>query len=149
MVKYKKEFIENAQETIIAHGCNSMGVMGSGVARIVKEKWPRAFKDYRNEYEKNGLFIGEVIFSVCADKIIANCITQQSYGRDKKQYVDYNAIRTCMSGIKEYMIQRNLNSLAMPKIGAGLGGGDWPLIEDIINKVFISNSVSISVYDPF
>lgn len=31
---------------IIVHGVNSQGVMGSGVAKQIKDKWPEAYGSY-------------------------------------------------------------------------------------------------------
>lgn len=63
----------------IAHGCNAQGVMGSGVAKIVKALYPEAFSEYRAVNIKSGLVLGEIITVPCKnkDKIIINAITQK------------------------------------------------------------------------
>jgi O-acetyl-ADP-ribose deacetylase (regulator of RNase III) len=40
-----------------------------------------------------------------------------------------------MQTLKRVCSKKGL-SIAIPKIGAGLAGGDWNLIEKILNKVF-------------
>jgi hypothetical protein len=35
----------------------------------------------------------------------------------------------------------------MPRIGVGLGGGSWPVIEGIIRETLCSKGVSVFVYD--
>lgn len=37
---------------IIIHGCNAQGVMGSGVALALKNKWPEIFGPYQNRVSK-------------------------------------------------------------------------------------------------
>lgn len=117
----------------IAHGCNAQGVMASGVAKLIKEKYPKAFGVYRNKY----LMIGSDIFGrniVCDDydKTIVNMVTQEYYGHNKNtQYVSYDAIASCMAAFeKDYP----KTTLAMPMIGAGLGGGNWDIISNIIEN---------------
>lgn len=118
------------------------GVMGSGVARIVKEKWPLAFREYNVEcvehfkYGKEHLLLGHNIIVPCYDgTTIVNCITQHSYGRMKERYVSYDGVDDCMRQLHVWYGIRMANKqsyIAMPLIGAGLGGGNWGVIEAII-----------------
>lgn len=145
MITYIKGDLFQDKHPIIAHGCNSMGVMGSGVAKIVKEKWPEAFKLYNRICSDHFLnnteatLLGTNILAHCNDgTIIVNCITQHSYGRTKERYVSYDAVDDCMrlmgEGIKFSTADDAVPPyVAMPMIGAGLGGGDWKVIEAIIN----------------
>ena len=76
------------------------------------------------------------------DKVIINAYTQYGYGRDKV-YVDYDAIRSCMREIKtKYAGKR----IGLPKIGAGLAGGDWGIISGIIDEELEGEDVVVVVY---
>ena len=149
---YTKGNIINASEPIIAHGCNAQGVMGSGVAKAVKLRFPNAFDCYRRQHKEEGLKVGQVIYAPCEEKIIANCITQRYYGRDGRRYVDYEAFRKCMKSIDAFTTAMKVNTykdetitVAMPRIGAGLGGGDWSKIEAIILEE--SHNFETVIYD--
>jgi len=130
-IKYIQGDLLKAPEIVIIHGCNCKGVMGSGVAKLIKEQHPLAFKEYRKVFEETGLFLGDVIWVHSNNKIIANCLTQQDFGTDKVQ-VDYDAVECCMTEINRNCIVHGITAVAMPKIGAGLAGGDWNIIEKII-----------------
>jgi len=65
---------------------------------------------------------------------IINCAIQKDYGRDRKQYVDYEAVRDCMDNLK--IFAKNSSRIGIPRIGSGLAGGDWSIIENIIVDVF-------------
>ncbi len=130
-IVYKRGCLTNASEYIIAHGCNAMGVFNSGVAKSIRQKWPGSYKSYIDHYKSRGkLYPGQVIWAESKGKLIANCITQYYYGRDGKQYVEYDAIRECLRAINKFECKEL--GLAMPLIGAGLGGGDWEIISKII-----------------
>lgn len=135
---YKEGDVCKAVEDIIAHGCNAQGKMGSGVAKAIRAKFPEAYAAYIEEDE---LELGTVITAFSNDKIIANCITQEFYGNDGRLYADYDAIRRCMRELHAILKEpkgfgaANL-TVAMPKIGAGLAGGDWTIIEKIIEEEF-------------
>lgn len=130
--------ILSVTEGIIVHGCNNHGVMGSGIAFQIKNKYPKAYHDYRKHLMMGSPqeMLGKVGFSeVAHGLVIANAITQDGFGKDGKKYVSYKAIAECFAEI-------SINAEAMgvdvhyPLIGAGLGGGDWSIISDIIYGIF-------------
>lgn len=116
---------------LMVHGCNALGVMGAGVARIVRTKYPEAEAAYIKEIDAGELVLGGVQFVPTKGKIIANAITQANVGSGLQ--VSYNAVRKCMKEIKKFMGENNLTKVAMPKIGAGLAGGDWDVLSKIID----------------
>jgi O-acetyl-ADP-ribose deacetylase (regulator of RNase III) len=134
---YRKGNLLDTDCMLIGHGCNAQGKMNSGVAKAIRSKYPDAYKDYMDRYKKYGLNLGDVIPSVIykhKNKIIVNCITQEYYGRDPdKIYVSYNAIQQCMKKINHFYAS-GFDCIGLPKIGAGLGGGAWSKIEEIIER---------------
>lgn len=122
---------------IIVHGCNAQGVMGSGVAKALREAYPQVYRDYRQAYESSKLTLGQVVWTrVSRDPplAVANAITQQFYGRNPAvRYVDYEAVRTSLSAIAVIARKHNL-PVHYPKIGAGLGNGDWQQLSAIIDE---------------
>jgi O-acetyl-ADP-ribose deacetylase (regulator of RNase III) len=143
MIKYFKGDVFKSSAQVIAHGCNCRGGFGAGIAATVKKLYPRAEAAYMKKYRDEGWHLGEVqIVKVGDNKFIANCATQDKYGSPKggKIYADYGAIKEVMEQLKEVCTE-NQWQLAMPKIGAGLAGGDWKKIEEIINAVFDTTEV--------
>lgn len=151
---YKIGDMFESPSVVIAHGCNSHGVMGSGVAKTMVFRHYAAFVTYRNAYELGGLKLGEVIFAYSKDqinrksKIIANCITQKDFGRDPNVvYVSYDGIREAVKQINNYLRTTGVLSVdstphtengkvtvTFPLIGAGLANGDWAVIAKIIEE---------------
>jgi O-acetyl-ADP-ribose deacetylase (regulator of RNase III) len=70
--------------------------------------------------------------------IIMNAITQEFYGRETgKQYVSYQAIYKAFDKIAKYArVSDHPKTVNYPLIGAGLGGGDWAIISNIIDSIF-------------
>ena len=148
-IVYKNGDCLKGDERYVIHGCNAKGVMGSGIAKQIKEDFPKAFNDYVSHYKKHGLHLGEVIPSDNVSKIIFNAITQQSYGRDVgKRYVSYDAIRDSLKWINGYLSEMDdMPEVAMPQIGAGLGGGDWEIISSIIEEECTSFIPVVYIYE--
>lgn len=139
-IEYRKGNLFDTDILHIVHGCNAQGVMGSGVAKIVKEQYFDAFKFYAEQYDEHGLKLGDVQFVPANGKVIVNAITQQNFGRDGQRYVDYHAVANAMRTINRVLKLSGETHVAMPQIGAGLGGGDWDnvisgLIEDKMTDV--------------
>jgi len=146
---YKQENIVNAPEPIIVHGCNTKGVMGSGVAKAIRGKWPKAYSDYKYIYDTEGLRLGQIVWSIVDNKWIANAITQNNYGKDGQRYVNYDAVETIFLKIRNEvescstLVDGEGPFIGAPKIGAGLGGGDWNVISDIIDTILYNYDVVI------
>jgi O-acetyl-ADP-ribose deacetylase (regulator of RNase III) len=124
--------------------------MGSGVAKAIKEKYPKAFQDYRQaalmwiKYDHSPEeVLGRVIHSIQPDgKVILNAITQQMYGNDGAKYVSYDAVDKAFLKIAQDVAFCG-RGLSMPKIGAGLGGGNWEVIEAIIKHRLANVDVTV------
>jgi O-acetyl-ADP-ribose deacetylase (regulator of RNase III) len=144
MIRYIQGNLLDSDCYIIAHGVNCSGGFGSGVAGQIAEKWPHVKEAYLQWHRDWGWHLGQVDFCIAEKgKLVAHCATQQEYGREPgRVYVDYDAIKQVMETLKnhpESIGQR----IAIPKISAGLAGGDWKIIEEIINTVFHDQDIYV------
>lgn len=117
------------------HGCNAQGVMGSGIAAQVRSIFPGAYDVYRKRYEQSELELGDVFPYFHRDgSIVLNCITQEFFGGDGRRYVSYDAIsKSCKQIIEGFgLLLQAPPKLYCPLIGAGLAGGDWNVIKEIL-----------------
>jgi O-acetyl-ADP-ribose deacetylase (regulator of RNase III) len=112
--------------------------MKSGIAKSIREIYPKAFTDYHNlyVYQGNELVLGEVIPSLQPDgRTVFNMITQEYYGRDPNVvYVSYEAVEYCIKSINIYVACKGIVDVGFPQFGAGLANGDWNKIAAIIEK---------------
>jgi len=51
MIKYVRGNLLDAPQPIIVHQVNCQGVMGSGVAKAIRDKYPQAYQAYRSMQE--------------------------------------------------------------------------------------------------
>lgn len=133
-IEYRTGNLLDADSGIIAHGCNARGVMGSGVAKYVREKYPLCYEKYKLRcqlYTDPQVLLGDVIWYEAKDGLyVANAITQLDFGADGKRYVSYEAVDIAFYTINKAICESE--TLHIPMIGAGLGGGDWEVISSII-----------------
>lgn len=144
-IRYETGDLFAGPQRIIVHGCNAKGAMGSGVAKIVRDRYPLAYTRYREMHENVGLVLGDIIPVNCGDRIVINAITQADYGRDKTRvYADYDAIAKCMRAINDVAAGQEVG---LPMIGAGLANGNWKTIEAIIEAEAVSYQPVVWVLD--
>lgn len=131
---YKQGDLIECTEKVVVHGCNAQGVMGSGVALAIKNKYPSAYSAYKASEQYGGMTLGRCSYSIQDDgKVVINAITQQFYGRNPHiKYVSYEAVAEAFNMINMFCEERGYKEVAIPKIGAGLANGDWDVIENII-----------------
>ena len=121
----------------IVHGCNCFCAMGAGIAKQIKDTWPAAYQADRDtrKGDKSKLGTYSKADIIIKDKIltIINAYTQYDYGfkRDGLPPVDYFAIRKVFRQINSDFKGKKIG---IPKIGAGLAGGDWSKIQSIIEQ---------------
>lgn len=125
---------------ILVHGCNAQGVMESGIALQVKQRHPKAYREYERVVStsppshRKMLLLGATPWvEVSKDLIIVNAITQENYGSDGKKYVSEKAIETAFNFVQALAASRRL-PVHFPLIGCGLGGGEWSKIGPIIER---------------
>jgi O-acetyl-ADP-ribose deacetylase (regulator of RNase III) len=152
MINYIIGDLFTTPDTVIVHGCNSKGVMGSGVAKIVKDLYPKAFKEYASycdaileDHLDESTYMGHIVTVPQSDgRIICNMITQKNYGKYPHKYVSYDAIDRGMQLLNACASVPQYKSISMPKIGATRGGGDWDIIEQIIKSR--CKDINVNVY---
>lgn len=137
-IKLIKGDITGVTRGVIPHGVNCQGVMGSGVAKALKEKWPEIYTQFLGA-GKGPQLLGKTQNShVGPDLWVMNCFTQEYYGRDGKRYASIEAIETALEQVFSFANRKEL-PVCMPKIGCGLGGLNWsrevlPLVARLSHK---------------
>lgn len=133
---------------LIAHGCNCHCTMGAGIAKGIKAAFPAAWEADRatvpGDRAKLGTCTHAVIAQATGNLIVVNAYTQFDW-RGTGVKVDYDAVVSCMRWIKASFPGRRIG---LPKIGAGLAGGDWGRIAAIIDLELVGEDVTVVEYQP-
>ena len=146
---YKEGNLLDAQTDVIAHQVNCKGVMGSGVAKQIKEKWPNVFKQY--DYHVRMLdhnVLGDCqLVQIKENKFVANLFGQRYYGRENLRYTSYDGIYDALVKLQVYMNTRDCKSIAIPyKMSSDRGGADWNVILAMIESVFKNTDITIEIW---
>lgn len=120
---------------IIAHQVNLSGVMGCGIAKTIKEKFPEVWTEYKAYCDTGGQKLGDMVLVKTRSGIsIANMFTQDFGFGPTERRTDYMAIETAF---KKLLSCTNKSIVAIPyKYGCGVANGDWDTVLTVLSKVF-------------
>lgn len=152
-IEYKKGDATNpstAGNKIIVHICNDIGGWGKGFVLAISKKWKAPESEYRAWYQSKDKFnLGEVRFvQVEPDLWIANLIGQHKINKDENGNapIRYDAIKEGLKKVADFAVDINA-SIHMPRIGCGLAGGKWEVIEPLIIETISKKEINTTVYD--
>jgi len=135
-------FLSRAQT--IGHGCNCAGRMGRGIALEFKRRWPAMFKEYRRRCHHQQLVPGTYYLEKMTSPWVLNIATQGTTRGASPNYVD-----ACFGLIAYNYAQEGIQSLAMPRIAAGLGGLDWSVVCQLIESHLDLLPIPVLVYSEY
>jgi O-acetyl-ADP-ribose deacetylase (regulator of RNase III) len=123
---------------VIIHGCNTLNIMGAGLAKLIREKYPEVYAADTQAFYNGKVRLGR--FSGCKvddGKYIINLYIQSEIGTSKRM-VDYEALYSGLQAMKTVMLMRDGKkfTVGFPRIGCGLAGGDWHVVKSMIESVF-------------
>jgi O-acetyl-ADP-ribose deacetylase (regulator of RNase III) len=134
---------------ILAHVCNDLGLWGKGFVLAVSRRWEKPKEEFQRWYrgrDSNDFGLGAVqVVQVEPDLWVANMVAQRGT-RTKGTRIQYDNLKRCLARVRDKAHELSA-SVHMPRIGAGLAGGDWNEIEAIIQAELCAAGVAVFVYD--
>jgi O-acetyl-ADP-ribose deacetylase (regulator of RNase III) len=136
---------------IIVHVCNDVGGWGAGFVVALSKRWPEpeaAFRRWYRERADNDFALGAVqLVQVEPTLWVANLVGQHGLRRaGGKPPVRYEAIRTGLALVRDHALRLGA-TVHMPRIGCGLAGGRWEMIEPLVTEELERHGVEVTVYD--
>lgn len=82
------------------------------------------------------------------DTYVVNMVAQHDIVADTAGVppIRYDALKLCLEKLADEATVLNA-SVHMPKIGAGLAGGDWTKIEALINETLVARGIAVTIYE--
>jgi O-acetyl-ADP-ribose deacetylase (regulator of RNase III) len=113
-----------------AHGCNCAGAMGRGIALEFKAHWPKMYEEYKTRCSRGEFTLGDVFVWEEEGQTIFNLGTQPDWKRSAR----LTAISSSVNKMLEEAEKRNIEEIALPQIGAGLGGLKWQDVKKTLEE---------------
>ena len=138
----------NSQEPEIAHGCNTVGLMGAGIAGVIAKQYPLVLEQYFARCKRREFHLGSALpISVMenhAYRTVWNLGTQVNPGREATIW----GVMLSFGNMLEQMKAWGIDRVAIPRIGCGIGGLKWEAVEQTIGGVlkFVGAPIKVVVY---
>jgi O-acetyl-ADP-ribose deacetylase (regulator of RNase III) len=112
----------NSDAQALAHGVNIRGVMGAGIAKPFKEKFPLMYEEYCLMCRHETLHVGGCFAYYAGNgRWIYNIASQDEPG-------PFARVRWLSTGLRDALIHARrykVDEIALPQIGCGIGGLDY------------------------
>ncbi len=136
----------------IAHGVSPNDDFHLGLARALREKCPAMYKDFRHYSKTHTPKAGGLWAWMGADgQHIVSLFTQDPmgmqggrHGRGSLQHVGH-----ALKALHQLAVQEKWSSIALPRIGTGVGGLDWKDVEPLIRQHMAGLDAHIILYTGF
>lgn len=151
IIELKGDVLQS-KANLICHQCNTLGIMGGGLALQVKRQAPSVFDEYKKLCDEHKENTSELMGCVqyCRfneDSEIANVFGQNDVGYGERM-TDYDALKKAFADIREYAKSHKISTIAIPKyFGCGLAGGDWGVVLPIIRDSLYSLDGTLMIVD--
>jgi len=137
MLTYKKgdlvKAAKNGEVDFLLHAANCFSTMGSGIAASIKKAFPKAYEADRQHHGTPIRRIGDFSEAKIGNLTIVNLYCQYDYGTDYRRF-EYGSFKYALSLFcNENML--NGKTIGLPKIGCGLAGAKWDLVEAILIQI--------------
>lgn len=131
---------------IIPHVCNNEGGWGAGFVIPLAKYFPKAQKNYKRlKY----LDLGKCQFvenNVNYPNVVVANMIAQTLGNEPVR-LKYYALSNAMQKVAKYSLEYNTFDIICPKFGSALAGGDWNIIETLINEIWIDVGIDVTVFE--
>jgi hypothetical protein len=132
---------------IIPHICNNIGGWGAGFVLALSKRWPQPEQRYKAAWQSGKAELGSTHLVRVEDDIwVANMVAQRGIrGPKNPKPIQYRALKKTLRMVAHHA--RSLKATVhMPLLGAGLSGGDWDVIEDIVEQTLCRQGIVVYAY---
>lgn len=149
MIHYVTGDILESNAQALVNTVNTAGVMGKGIALQFKKAYPNNFYAYQKACKQGDIAIGKLFVTKdsnlnSGEKTIVNFPTK----KDWRKPSEYGFIEQGLDHLIRIIEEQNIESIAIPPLGAGNGGLEWERVKKILEQKLNLPSVDIFIYQP-
>jgi O-acetyl-ADP-ribose deacetylase (regulator of RNase III) len=148
MITFTQGNLLEARAEALVNTVNTVGVMGKGIALMFKERFADNFRRYAaackaKEVRTGRMFVTEVN-ELDGPRWIVNFPTKQHWrGKSRMEWIIEG-----LQDLHRFLVEKNIESVAIPPLGAGNGGLDWAKVRTQIEAALGDLDTQILVFEP-
>ena len=149
MIRYTQGNLLESGAQALVNTVNTVGVMGKGIALMFKDRFDDNYQRYAAACKAGQVEVGRMFVTEPAElngpRWIINFPTKQNWRSPSRlEWVEAGLL-----DLKRFLVEHQVKSIAIPPLGAGNGGLDWPVVRARIESVLGDlPGVDITVFEP-
>ena len=137
---------------VLVHGVSVNDPMDKGLALALHQRYPAMHKDYHHWCHQHHPKSGDAWFWGGVDGVrIVSLITRE--GIDSHDHrlgkASVSNVSHCLKALVKMIETEKFSSIALPKLGTGLGGLDWQEVWPIIERSLGDLDIPVYVYSVY
>ena len=149
MIRFTQGNLLDSSAEAVVNTVNEVGVMGKGLALMVRERFPDSSKAYMDAAKRGDVKVGRM------------CVTRNTpllgprwiiHFPTKKHWRNPSRIEWILDGLVDLLRvirEHDIRSVAIPPLGCGNGGLQWTLVRPEIERALAElRDVDVLVYEP-
>lgn len=147
-IKYVTGDVLRHDAEALVNTVNCVGVMGRGVALQFKKAFPDNFRAYKVACDRGEVVPGRMFVTereaLDAPRYIVNFPTKRHWrGRSRLEDIEAG-----LEDLVRTIRARGITSIALPPLGAGLGGLPWPAVRERIDAALGPLNIDVTIFEP-
>lgn len=148
-MKFTKGDLFQSDAEAIVNTVNCVGIMGKGIAKGVKERYPDVYKEYRSLCDMKQMRPGKILTVPTNELIGAKYIVNFPTKRHWRNNSRLDDIELGLESLVEEIKQLGFKSIAIPPLGCGNGGLNWKDVKPLVIKYLKGiKDIEITVFEP-
>lgn len=148
-IEYKRGSIFDSDAMWLVNPVNTVGVMGAGLAKQFKERYPEAYYHYKihtsQGYWERPVLKGDVrlVYHGKKREKTIICLPTKEHWRNPSTL---DGIKRAVSDLAIFCKYKEIKKVAVPLLGCGLGGLQWKDVKPIMEDAFDGHTTVFEVW---
>jgi O-acetyl-ADP-ribose deacetylase (regulator of RNase III) len=143
MLTYLRTDLFASPAQTLVNAVNTVGVMGKGIAKAFKERYPEMFELYAEHCRRGEMRVGSLMLWRGPEKWVLNFPTKTTWKLPSKlEYVEAGLQR-----FVEVFDSLGIESASFPPLGCGNGNLDWQQVRPLMEHYLSDLPVPVYIHD--
>ena len=142
MIRFKQGDLIIGDEQAVVIPVNMIGIAGAGLARQASIAFPKWHWDYMRWCNSTDWGIH---YFEDEGKIVYSFVTKQHWRNRSNKHI----IESGLEMLRLSLIGNNIKSVAIPKLGCGLGRMRWSTVKPLILEALKDLDIDVVIYDEY
>ena len=143
----KRGDLFDSKAQTLANTVNTVGVMGAGIAKQFKARYPEMFADYKQRCTAKRVKVGEPYCWKPAD-VDAHWVLNFPTKKHWRNPSEIEWLESGLMHLRDNYRHWGITSLAMPALGCSLGKLSWEQVKPMMEKYLGEMDIPVEIYEP-